>query len=186
MMLFKLFIVFFEIGAVSFGGGYGMISLIRETVISNSWLTEEEFLNFIAVSESTPGPLAVNIATFVGASQAGFIGSLAATLGVILPSFIIILLIAALLKNLLKYPIVNASLDGIRPCIAALVTGTGATMIFSSLFNFSFSQFSLNFTSVILFCLLPALYFIYKKIFKKAPSPIILLLFSAIFGGIFM
>lgn len=81
------------IGSLSFGGGYGMISLVRETVISNGWLTEDEFLNFIAVSESTPGPLAVNIATFVGSSQGGILGSLFATLGVILPSFVIILLI---------------------------------------------------------------------------------------------
>lgn len=93
MIYLRLFLTFLMIGAVSFGGGYGMISLIRETVISNGWLTESELINFIAVSESTPGPLAVNMATFIGASQGGILGSMLATLGVVLPSFIIILLI---------------------------------------------------------------------------------------------
>ena len=91
MIYLELFLHFLKIGAVSFGGGYGMISLIRETVLENGWLTENEFLSFIAVSESTPGPLAVNMATFIGSSQGGVAGSFFATLGVILPSFIIIL-----------------------------------------------------------------------------------------------
>ncbi len=86
------FLGFLEIGAVSFGGGYSMIPLIRELTISQGWLTEEELLNFIAVSESTPGPIAINMATFVGSSQGGIFGSFCATLGVVLPSFIIILI----------------------------------------------------------------------------------------------
>ena len=84
-MLLKLFLTFFEIGAVSFGGGYGMISLIREKVLLHGWLSEAEFLSFIAVSESTPGPLAVNMATFIGSSQGGVLGAFCATLGVVLP-----------------------------------------------------------------------------------------------------
>ena len=74
MIYLKLFLNFLMIGALSFGGGYGMVSLVRETVISNGWLTESEFLNFIAVSESTPGPLAVNMATFIGSTQGGILG----------------------------------------------------------------------------------------------------------------
>ena len=101
--MIRLFWNFLMIGALSFGGGYGMISLVRETVLSNGWLTESEFLSFIAVSESTPGPLAVNMATFVGSSQGGFWGALVATLGVVLPSFLLLLLIAAVLRNLMKY-----------------------------------------------------------------------------------
>ena len=108
----KLFLTFLEIGAVSFGGGYGMISLIREKVLLNGWLSEAEFLSFIAVSESTPGPLAVNMATFIGASQGGVLGAFCATLGVVLPSFFIILLIAALIHDLLKYAGVEAFLSG--------------------------------------------------------------------------
>ena len=96
MIYLKLFLTFLEIGAFSFGGGYGMIAVIKESVVQNGWLTESEFLNFVAVSESTPGPLAVNMATFVGSSQAGFLGALLSTIGVILPSFLIILLIVSL------------------------------------------------------------------------------------------
>ena len=98
MIYLQLFLNFLMIGTVSFGGGYGMISLIRETVISNEWLAESDFLNMIAVSESTPGPLAINMATFVGSTQGGFFGALAATFGVVLPSFIIISLIALAMK----------------------------------------------------------------------------------------
>ena len=101
MIYVELFWNFLMIGALSFGGGYGMISLVRETVLGHGWLTEGEFLSFIAVSESTPGPLAINMATFIGASQGGFWGALCATLGVVLPSFVIILLVAAVLAGVL-------------------------------------------------------------------------------------
>ena len=86
------FLTFFKIGLTSFGGGYGMISIIRETVLNNGWLSEEAFLNMIAVCESTPGPIAINMATFIGSTKYGLIGSILATLGVVLPSFIIILI----------------------------------------------------------------------------------------------
>ena len=87
MICLTLFWNFLMIGTLSFGGGYGMISLVREVVLGHGWLTESEFLSFIAVSESTPGPLAVNMATFIGSSQAGLPGALVATLGVVLPCF---------------------------------------------------------------------------------------------------
>ena len=119
MIYLQLFLNFLMIGALSFGGGYGMISLVRETVLRHGWLTEAEFLSFVAVSESTPGPLAINMATFIGSSQGGFPGALIATLGVVLPSFFIILLIAAVLKNLMKYAGVEAFLSGVRPCVVA-------------------------------------------------------------------
>ena len=127
-MFLKLFLTFLEIGAVSFGGGYGMISLIREKVLLHGWLSEAEFLSFIAVSESTPGPLAVNMATFVGSSQGGLLGAFLATLGVVLPSFVIILLIAAVLQNLMKYAGVEAFLSGVRPCVVAMILATALTM----------------------------------------------------------
>ena len=81
MIFLKLFLTFLKVGAVSFGGGYGMISIIRDDCLANGWLTEEELLNFIAVAESTPGPIAVNMATFVGSSQGGVLGAFLATLG---------------------------------------------------------------------------------------------------------
>ena len=108
MIYLELFLTFLQVGAVSFGGGYAMISLIREKVLLHGWLTEGELLNMVAVSESTPGPIAVNMATFVGSAQGGIIGSLLATFGVVLPSFIIILLIAAVIRNFLKY-------NGVQP-----------------------------------------------------------------------
>ena len=102
MIYLRLFLNFLMIGALSFGGGCGMVSLVRERVLSNGWLTENEFLNFIAVSESTPGSLAVNMATFIGSTQGGILGSFVATLGVVLPSFLIILLWAIYIRKTSK------------------------------------------------------------------------------------
>ena len=133
MIYLQLFLNFLMIGALSFGGGYGMISLVRETVLRHGWLTEAEFLSFVAVSESTPGPLAINMATFIGSSQGGFPGALIATLGVVLPSFFIILLIAAVLKNLMKYAGVEAFLSGVRPCVVAMILATALNMMLSTL-----------------------------------------------------
>ncbi len=178
MILLKLFSSFFIIGLVSFGGGYGMISLIRETVLNNGWLTETELISFIAVSESTPGPIAVNMATFIGSSQAGLLGSFVSTLGVVLPSFIIILIIAAALKNLMKYRSVNAFLSGVRPCVIALIIATAITM--------GISQFGLLSTpdmkSLLVFLLLLIIHFIYKIAAKKTPSPIFMIVISGVMG----
>ena len=136
MIYLQLFLTFLKIGVVSFGGGYGMIALVRESVISNAWLSESEFLNMIAVAESTPGPIAINMATFVGSSQAGFLGALVATFGVVLPAFLIILLISAVVRSILKYKVINAVLGRIYPAIAGLIIGTSLTMILSAIFNF--------------------------------------------------
>lgn len=187
MIYLQLFLVFLQIGAFSFGGGYGMISVIREQCLSYGWLTEEELINFIAVAESTPGPIAVNMATFVGSSQGGIIGSLAATLGVVLPSFVIILLIAAVFKNLMKYKGVIAALDGVQPVIIGLITATGITMLLSMLtgiFTVS-SAISFDWKSTAIFLLLCASSFVYKKIKKKSASPIALIVLSAVLGIIF-
>ena len=184
MICLKLFLNFLMIGAVSFGGGYGMVSLIRDTVLSNGWLAEDEFLNFIAVSESTPGPLAVNMATFIGASQGGFIGALAATLGVVLPSFVIILLIAALLKSLLKYAGVNAFLSGVRPCVAAMILSTALIMGLKTFFGFSSikSGFLIDIKSLCVLAILALVHILQKKLRGKAPSPIGMIVLSAALG----
>ncbi len=187
MIYLSLFLNFFKIGAVSFGGGLGMIALIKETVISSGWLTESAFLDFVAVAESTPGPLAVNVATFVGSSVGGFFGALVATVGVVLPSFFVILFIAAIFKNLLKLKIVNAALSALRPAITALILATGITMILSVVFGFSKigDEFSPDLKGIILFVLLAICSVIYKKITKKSLSPILLIVISAIYGLIF-
>ena len=183
-ILLKLFLTFLKIGAISFGGGYGMISLIREAVIENGWLTEADFLNFVAVSESTPGPIAVNMATFIGSSQAGVLGSLVATLGVITPSFIIILTIASLIRNFLKYGLVKALLSGIRPTVAALIIATSLTMILSLFFSIDTvrSKPFVSVFAILTFLLIAAIDIISKKLFKKKMPPIALILFSALIG----
>ena len=187
MMLWKLFYTFLEIGAVSFGGGYGMISLIREKVLLNGWLSEAEFLSFIAVSESTPGPLAVNMATFIGSSQAGVPGALCATLGVVLPSFFIILLIAALIHDLLKYAGVEAFLSGIRPCVVALILSTAVTMGMSTLLGISTvaDTPAPAGRGILILVLLLAVHLGRQKLKGKAPSPIAMILLSAVLGAVF-
>lgn len=186
MIYLKLFLTFLQIGAVSFGGGYAMISLIREKMLAFGWLSEEKLLNMIAVSESTPGPIAVNMATFVGAEQGGILGSFAATLGVVLPSFIIILLVAALMRGFLKYKGVQAFLSGIRPCVVAMILATAVTLFFSTIFHFQNinSSFEMDFKGLMIFGILILLAFILKKIRRKKPSPILMILISACLGMI--
>ena len=120
-----------KIGLFTFGGGYAMIALLENEFVSKRrWIQTDEFAGMVAIAESTPGPIAVNMATFIGSSQAGFIGALVATLGVILPSFIVILLIAALLEKVMKYAGVQAALSGIRPVVTGLILGTSAYTAF--------------------------------------------------------
>jgi chromate transporter len=184
MIYLELFLVFLQVGAVSFGGGYAMISLIREKVLMHDWLTEEELLNMIAVSESTPGPIAVNMATFVGSTQGGILGSFLATLGVVLPSFIIILVIASLIRNFLKYTGVKAFLGGIRPSVIGLILATALTMFMSTLFAFKSIENtpSPDVKGLIIFIIIGATAIITKKIRKKPLSPILLILISAVLG----
>ena len=183
-ILLKLFLTFLEIGAVSFGGGYAMISLIREKALINAWLSEGELLNMIAIAESTPGPIAVNMATFVGSSQAGFFGALLATLGVVLPSFIIILLVASVMKGALKRSGVQAALSGIRPCVISLIFGVGITMGLKLLFGITdvYNGASVDLRAIIIFAILITIALAYKKILKKRPSPILMILISAVLG----
>ena len=160
--------------------------LMREECLTHAWLTEEELLNFIAVAESTPGPIAVNMATFVGSSQGGFFGALVATLGVVLPSFIIILFIATLLTKLLKYAGVKATLGGIRPAIIGMILATALTMFLSVVFQLKTFDSTANFNwkSLCIFCVVSAVHFGYLKYKKKTFSPILLILFSGILGVI--
>ena len=187
MIYLQLFLTFFEIGLFTFGGGYAMISLIREKTLAFGWLTEEELLNMIAVSESTPGPIAVNMATFVGSTQGGILGSLVATLGVVLPSFIIILLISALIRNFLKYKSVKAFLGGIRPCVVALILATAITMFLSTLLGITTVSggFAVDIRGIVILAILVSIALVFKKLKKEKPSPIIMILISAGLGMIF-
>lgn len=183
-ILLDLFLTFLKIGVVSFGGGYGMISVLNEEVLSHGWLTESEILNLIAISESTPGPIAINMATFVGVRTGGILGSILATLGVVLPAFIIILIIASIAKNLLKFKVVDWALKGIRPIVIALIIGTGLTLLFKLLFNMDsvFSPFSFDFLSLILLFSLVLFIVIIKRSLKRSVSPITIIAISAVLG----
>lgn len=123
--LFSLFLIFFKIGFFTFGGGYAMISQIKEIVEKNDWLTEEELMEIIAVSESTPGPLAINLATYVGYRRGGFWGSLLATLGVTLPSLLIIYLISLVLERFMENKYVAYAFVGVKCAVSFLILKAG-------------------------------------------------------------
>ncbi len=121
-LLWQLFITFARIGAFTFGGGYAMLPMFqRELVEKRKWETEENLMDYYAIAQCTPGVIAVNTATLVGYKQKGTIGAVAATVGVVLPSFIIIAIIAALLTNFADLPMVKYAFLGIRACVCALI-----------------------------------------------------------------
>lgn len=184
MMCLQLFLTFLKIGAVSFGGGYGMISVLCDELVGGGWLSNEVFLNFVAVAESTPGPIAINMATFIGTAKAGFPGALCATVGVVLPAFLILLLVAALFRGLLRYRAVGAVMEGIRPVVAGLITATGAMMALPLLFGFgAFGEaFVPDWRAVLIFAVVCAVPPLWKKLRKKKLSPILLILISAVLG----
>ena len=127
--ILTLFLTFFKIGAFTFGGGYAMIPLIqREIVEKHGWMEDEDILDIFAIAESTPGPIAINSATFVGWRVAGFWGSALATTGVVLPSFVIILLISFLFNEFASYPVVQYAFTGIRAGVLALLIKSLYTM----------------------------------------------------------
>lgn len=120
--LFSLFITFFKIGLFTFGGGYAMIPLIeREVVTRKRWISSETLLETIAIAESTPGPIAINMATFIGSEKAGALGAAAATVGVVMPSFLIILVISLFLEDFKKLKVVSYAFRGIRAAVLALI-----------------------------------------------------------------
>ena len=181
MIYFDLLIGFLKVGLFAFGGAYGAIPLIRDVVLSYGWIEDEMLTYMIAVSESTPGPIMVNRATYVGSSQAGFLGALIATTAVVLPSFIIILLIMVLLKKLLKNPYVQAILRGLKPCIIGIILATGIFMILQHGAG-SPGALSFDTTAIIMTIVLGTVYFGSRKVLKNGISPIGLIVISALAG----
>jgi chromate transporter len=181
MILLELFIGFLKVGCFAFGGAYGAIPLIRDVVLSYGWLDEEMLTYMIAVSESTPGPIMVNLATYVGSSQAGIPGALIATIAVVLPSFIIILLVTALLKTVLKNPYVQAALRGLKPCMIGIILATGVYMIIRN--GIVIQEKVILIRPLILTLMLALIYFGSRKISKNGISPIMLICISAIAGA---
>lgn len=140
MIYLKLIFTFLKIGLFSFGGGYAMIPLIEKEIESNGWMSPSDFVDIIAIAEMTPGPIAVNSATFVGYKTAGFWGGLAATLGVAIPSLILILIVSRYFFKFQKHPLNTAIFYGIRPVIAGLIITAAIfvseTAIFKSALSF--------------------------------------------------
>lgn len=135
-MFLELFTTFFKIGLFTFGGGYGMISIVKDECIDKKkWVTNDEFVNLIAVAESTPGPIAVNMATYIGYKKAKVFGAIISTLGVILPSLLIIYIIAIYLKDFMKYKVVTNAFFGIRIAVAIIIIRTAYNLIVNELKN---------------------------------------------------
>ncbi len=179
LIYLELFWNFLKIGAFTFGGGYAMLPLIQEEVLSQGWLTEEELINFVAVSESTPGPFAVNISTYVGMETGGLPGALCATLGVVLPSFVIILIAAKCFDRFRESRAVKGLMTGLKPAVIGLigtaVLSTGRTVLFpngaklSAVLAPSFAIAALIFIGMLVLAL--------KKV-----HPIIIILLSGVIG----
>lgn len=181
--IFDLFLTFFKIGLFTFGGGYAMIPLVRDTAINNGWLIAEEFSSLIAVCESTPGPVAINMATYIGSLQGGILGSLSATFGVVLPSFLIILLIASILNKFTENKHFKNFIRGVKPVVTALILSTGLLLLVECIgVNIDAKNIDLNIVSIIVFALIALSYIIVLKVFKKKISSIQLILIAAVLG----
>ena len=186
MIFFELFYVFFLIGLFTFGGGYAMIPMIQEQVVDRGWISSNALSDFIAISESTPGPFAINIATFVGSETAGLFGSICATIGVILPSFIIILIVAFIMNKFLNNKYVKGALNGVRPVILALILSTAIVFLVKLILysgNAIYSQtVEFDLKSLTLLLMVVSLMFVYKRIHKKSLNPIAILAICAVLG----
>lgn len=185
MTYLLLFFEFYKMGALTFGGGYAMIPFMEETVLRNNWMTMPEFIDFIAVSESTPGAFAVNMATYIGSEVGGLFGAFCATLGLALPPFVIILIIAKCYEMFKKSFVVKGLMLGLKSTVVGLIAATVISVGFSVLFPAGFTistivsstlttanfWFSLGVFAVMLFLLL------YKKL-----NPILIIGISAALG----
>lgn len=180
MIYLDLFLGFLKVGLFAFGGAYGAIPLIRDVVLSYGWLSDEALSYMIAVSESTPGPIMVNLATYVGSTEAGFLGALVATLAVVLPSFMIILLITALLKNAFKNKYVQAVLRGLKPSVIGIVLAMGVYMLVKNCLMED--TFKMNLRSIVITAVLGIVAVLYKYFSKKKMSPIIMIVISSLLG----
>lgn len=185
MIYLQLFLTFLKVGTFAFGGGYSMLSLIGDSVLRYGWMTEKELLNFVGVETVIPGPIAVNMATYIGYEQGGFLGALLSTIGVVLPSFIIILLIASIIKNLLKYAPVKTFIASMRPALGGLILSVAVTMAIAVFFGIN-SVNNINFTfdwrSLVVIAVIILIPIIWKRVKKKEFSSILLVIISGVMG----
>ena len=180
MIYLELLLGFLQVGCFAFGGAYGAIPLIRDVVFSYGWLDDEALTYMIAISESTPGPIMVNMATYIGSSQGGFWGAVIATTAVVLPAFVIILLVMIALKTVLEHRYTKAVLRGLKPCIIGIILATGTEMILGNcLPSFAPDWKALGLTTV-----LAAVLFGSKYGLKNKLSPIALICIAAVLGAV--
>lgn len=189
MIYSSLFFTFLKLGIFSFGGAYGAVSLFREEILAQGWLDDAMFTNIIAISESTPGPIMINIATYVGSQEGGVLGAFVASLGVVLPSSIIIILVSVFFTNFLKKPQLQGILKGIRFCIMGLILATGCLIgiqaVFSDMFAHNHTYLGkLDIKAIVIVLIMLCLFVFNKKYFKKEISPILIIICSAMFGAI--
>ncbi len=177
MIWLELVLGFLEVGLFSFGGAYAAIPLIRDVVLRYGWLPEETLVYFIGVAESTPGPIMVNLATYVGSSQAGLLGAALATTMVILPAFLIILIVVRIMDKFLGNPWVKAAMEGLKPCVMGVILATGVYMMGSNLFAAS----TLDIRALVMTVLLAGI-LLAAKLMKKKLSPILLIVIAAVAG----
>ncbi|NBH70831.1 chromate transporter [Clostridiaceae bacterium] len=183
MIYISLFLAFLKIGLFTFGGAYGAIPLIQESVLAHGWMDEEMFSNMIAISESTPGPIMVNAATYVGSSQAGILGAAVATLGVVLPSFAIILVVTALFRGCLKNKKAQAVLRGVKPCLMGVIFATGVFMAVKAVF-LADGKVSADPAAAAILGILAAVMAVGKQAGKKEVSPIVLIVLAGGLGSL--
>lgn len=174
MIYWEMFAVYFEIGLFSFGGGYAAMPLIQSLIVEGKgWLTMAEYSDLVTIAEMTPGPIAVNSATFVGQKMAGFPGAVICTLGCIAPSLIIVLLLAWLYTKYRELKIVQSVLTELRPAVVAMIAGAGLTILLMALFGTStLSRIHLSKIRVIELCLYIGSLFLLRK-YKTGPIKII-------------
>lgn len=179
MIYLKLFWDFFRVSCFTFGGAYGAIPLIRDMVLSNGWLSDERITYMIAVSESTPGPIMVNMATYIGSDQGGLLGSVLATVGVVLPAYLVILLVVAILQNVIKNQYVQAVLRGLKPCVTGIVLATGGYMVIHNVLP---GDMAIDLPGLLITAILTGLIWLFPKVTGKKLSPIALIFCSAVLG----
>lgn len=167
-LLFELFVTFFKIGLFTIGGGYAMIPLIQQEVVSKGWISLPLLTDFIGISESTPGPFAVNIATFIGSTSAGLLGAAIATAGVILPSFIIILVIAKYFHHFKDNFYVKRTMRVLRPATLGLVASAVYLVFSASFIDVDYLQGTFNIPGAIILALLLFIRFAFKRIHPVA------------------
>ena len=185
MIYLQLFFTFLKVGAFAFGGGYAMLSLIGDSVLKYGWMTDTELLNFVGVETVIPGPIAVNMATYIGYEQGGFLGALLATVGVVLPSFIVILIVAAFIKNLLKYPPVKTFIASMRPALAGLILSVAVTMaltVFLGIDTVKDVELSFDWRTLAVLAVVIAVPLVWKRFKKKEFSSILLVVISGALG----